>query len=127
MKRRWLSRGDAVFLRIWLGTTILCGIGLGCFNFTRSIGTRPISSLEDWGQILWFIGLSTLSAALISVPIAIVAALIHYSLGFVWPKWGNAPSINGPSLCENCDYDLTGNTSGTCPECGSPTKLHSHK
>ena len=25
-------------------------------------------------------------------------------------------------LCRNCNYDLTGNTSGTCPECG--TTLH---
>jgi hypothetical protein len=23
--------------------------------------------------------------------------------------------------CVNCDYDLTGNTSGRCPECGTPT------
>lgn len=22
-------------------------------------------------------------------------------------------------LCESCGYDLTGNTSGTCPECGA--------
>lgn len=22
--------------------------------------------------------------------------------------------------CENCEYDLTGNVSGRCPECGSP-------
>jgi len=24
--------------------------------------------------------------------------------------------------CENCGYDLTGNTSGRCPECGCATK-----
>ncbi len=26
-----------------------------------------------------------------------------------------------PGLCENCAYDLTGNESGICPECGIPT------
>lgn len=30
-----------------------------------------------------------------------------------WRRWRRNP--NG---CVNCDYDLTGNTSGVCPECG---------
>lgn len=25
--------------------------------------------------------------------------------------------------CPSCDYDLTGNISGTCPECGTPCKV----
>ncbi|MBI3836135.1 MAG: hypothetical protein HY287_17575 [Planctomycetes bacterium] len=25
-----------------------------------------------------------------------------------------------PGHCNHCDYDLTGNVSGTCPECGTP-------
>ena len=25
-----------------------------------------------------------------------------------------------PEACGNCDYDLTGNESGVCPECGTP-------
>lgn len=28
--------------------------------------------------------------------------------------------------CENCEYDLTGNVSGRCPECGSPIENQSH-
>ena len=27
-----------------------------------------------------------------------------------------------PHACQSCGYDLTGNVSGTCPECGEPTK-----
>jgi hypothetical protein len=27
--------------------------------------------------------------------------------------------IPRPNVCAVCDYDLTGNTSGTCPECGT--------
>jgi hypothetical protein len=26
-------------------------------------------------------------------------------------------------FCSNCGYDLTGNTSGRCPECGTPTAM----
>ncbi len=27
----------------------------------------------------------------------------------------------GVAICERCGYDLTGNVSGRCPECGAPT------
>lgn len=26
----------------------------------------------------------------------------------------------GRRICERCGYDLTGNVSGVCPECGNP-------
>lgn len=29
-----------------------------------------------------------------------------------------APRVSRSGLCKSCGYDLTGNTSGTCPECG---------
>ncbi len=32
-----------------------------------------------------------------------------------------APPIEPPSHCASCGYDLTGNESGVCPECGVPT------
>jgi hypothetical protein len=28
--------------------------------------------------------------------------------------------FTGPGRCPTCNYDLTANTSGTCPECGTP-------
>ena len=30
------------------------------------------------------------------------------------------PQKNDQPACNSCGYSLTGNTSGTCPECGSP-------
>lgn len=30
---------------------------------------------------------------------------------------------SGPGRCRRCSYDLTGNTSGVCPECGTPVEL----
>jgi len=32
-----------------------------------------------------------------------------------WSRWRK-------SLCLECGYDLTGNSSGTCPECGTPVE-----
>lgn len=34
--------------------------------------------------------------------------------------WRRADRIEFPA-CAKCGYDLTGNASGTCPECGTPT------
>jgi hypothetical protein len=34
-------------------------------------------------------------------------------------RWWFHP-IRRPGECRRCGYDLTGNTSGTCPECGTP-------
>lgn len=28
----------------------------------------------------------------------------------------------GEQFCQKCEYDLTGNVSGVCPECGTPIK-----
>lgn len=39
-----------------------------------------------------------------------------YFLCHMWAKWG------AMNICPICRYDLTGNVSGTCPECGSPVE-----
>lgn len=38
----------------------------------------------------------------------------------VWKKYRNHSVFAGQLACENCQYDLTGNVSGACPECGTP-------
>lgn len=35
------------------------------------------------------------------------------------------PRRTRPGFCIKCQYDLTGNTSGICPECGTPLKSSS--
>ncbi len=37
-------------------------------------------------------------------------------------KWCMRGAANEP-LCDGCGYNLTGNTSGVCPECGTAIKL----
>lgn len=39
----------------------------------------------------------------------------------VWLKYASLPVFGGNKLqCEKCGYDLAGNESGVCPECGTP-------
>lgn len=38
----------------------------------------------------------------------------------IWKKFADLPVFGGNALaCEQCGYELRGNTSGTCPECGT--------
>lgn len=48
----------------------------------------------------------------------ITFTLCGLALGFIlW--WLNERRFRvPPGHCPNCDYDLTGNVSGVCPECG---------
>ena len=38
----------------------------------------------------------------------------------VWKRYANHPVFTGLFACHRCQFDLTGNVSGTCPECGAP-------
>lgn len=38
----------------------------------------------------------------------------------IWKKYANHPVFTGLFACEVCQYDLRGNTSSICPECGTP-------
>lgn len=49
------------------------------------------------------------------VPIALIAIIITIVAGFRWAAVGRSP---GFPECEHCGFNLTGNESGVCPECG---------
>lgn len=55
------------------------------------------------------------------VPIAVTAALPAAWLSLVLARRLLLPTMRKRlGLCPSCGYDLTGNVSGTCPECGTP-------
>ena len=46
-------------------------------------------------------------------------AFIFTILPTIWLfKWNKRRKL-GPNACPSCDYDLTGNETGVCPECGA--------
>ncbi len=49
------------------------------------------------------------------IPLALIAALTTRRW---WRDWRYIP----PGQCQKCGYNLTGNVSGRCPECGTPVK-----
>ncbi len=81
------------------------------------------------GENLFF---SLLYGALFLVPIINVIALVfvHWEaaallrraglrMGFLGVRAKDVERCLSPWLCHWCDYDLTGNRSGVCPECGN--------
>lgn len=51
--------------------------------------------------------------------IAPAASLLLCCIALIWPE-----RKSDPIKCRKCGYDLTGNESGVCPECGTPRRLH---
>lgn len=55
---------------------------------------------------------------LIYIPLWMPFVLVGVPTGLLWWRDLRVP----PGHCPNCGYDLTGNVSGVCPECGTPVK-----
>jgi hypothetical protein len=68
--------------------------------------------LGNWWEIdvTWWLPTLTF----LFLPAIAVRRLVRKANGFVH-NWFSRPD----GLCVNCRYNLTGNTSGTCPECGT--------
>jgi hypothetical protein len=45
------------------------------------------------------------------------------SVGFMGVKDEVVVRLLAPNLCRKCGYNLTGNVSGICPECGTPIQV----
>ncbi len=63
---------------------------------------------DDWGWFLSRHGCWTCAA----LPILGVSVLV------VMARKARKKRHKDDGKCEHCGYDLTGNTSGVCPECG---------
>jgi hypothetical protein len=75
-------------------------LGFG-WNRTTSVGQGGVARVFIGCMPLW----------------AVMALLLNLTLLLAW---GGRPSRDHPDNCVVCSYNLTGNTSGTCPECGTP-------
>lgn len=88
--------------RIWTPASHLASIP-EVLRVDRSVGPGPEWHLEAW-----------LRAGVLSAAAAGCATLILATTIICWYR-----RRREPGRCHACGYDLTGNTSGRCPECGA--------
>lgn len=99
------------------------------------VSGRPISFGQSFKRY-WFLlfGLIPAVGDFVSGVLVIVCGVQlakGYRLGdkfahtrVIWRKFADLPVFGGNALaCEKCGYDLTANTSGTCPECGTAVSV----
>lgn len=84
-----------------------CGVfhGLGLTLFPKP--SFSFANADLWGVFLLLLALSPVTG---------------FALAVIYVGWRNRrmDRTHFRRHCKNCDYDLTGNVSGRCPECGLP-------
>jgi hypothetical protein len=103
----WIGFGTIAFAK-WPPADWLLSYGL---HFEQLEGTDwPVanSALIPGVATNWYFEFFALPLWVILVPI--LASTL-----WLWRRDWRKPR---PGFCRRCDYDLTGNTSGRCPECG---------
>lgn len=82
--------------------------------------------IKGWKGIggLWRprVSLSTLRSTVL-IPFWIPTCLFGGLLAYFCSPLHKRRQRRRASLCESCGYDLTGNVSGVCPECGRPVVI----
>lgn len=96
-----------------VGAAMLAGILAGAV-----VAYRMLALLGAYGDWMIILGTATLSS--------LGAAVALLALAFWYHRRGRRKlraylAERGCPICLACGYDLTGNISGRCPECGTPT------
>lgn len=93
------------------------GVGEGTVYIWKNTNVKTSSGLHiaTSEKTIWlpqFIQMTNLWGIVIPIWIPIVAVALAYAID---SRYGRFAQVG---LCENCFYDLRGNQSGVCPECG---------
>ncbi|MCO6435914.1 MAG: hypothetical protein J5J06_02375 [Phycisphaerae bacterium] len=71
------------------------------------------------GVLICFL-LGALQPIRVDLALIILCVLTYMACAFIISR--RMEPICRRGFCSQCDYDLTGNTSGNCPECGQPIR-----
>jgi hypothetical protein len=97
--------------RWWLLFVVL--MGLSAILGVASLNLAPAAGEPAFGRT--FRIQASLQRAALTLNLAALGAV-----GVEWRNYARHRRRARLGLCASCGYSLTGNTSGTCPECGTP-------
>ncbi|RMF71302.1 MAG: hypothetical protein D6744_18140 [Planctomycetota bacterium] len=107
-------------------SAVMAAVALLGWLALRSSGLKAVWSLSEWWDRAFLAAIALRCVllslqALFSLPIlrwfaagAGVVVVVTFVGGMLTRR------RRGASGCRSCGYDLTGNVSGACPECGAP-------
>lgn len=112
---------------LWEKDEYIFSFRYGCFTFLKiqqSVATPQRSSCErlskdpHWKWWFYFVRAPGFNFASIPLWPLIVAMMLFYG----WREYVGRKRRESDHECHRCGYNLTGNVSGRCPECGTPVK-----
>lgn len=95
---------------------IIVGVCLSLYELWRFIHMKA-NAVRHANDVLVDLLGSVVPCVSVILPVA-MGSLAGYVLVLQCRLWRRFTAED--TRCRKCDYDLTGNVSGTCPECGSP-------
>lgn len=95
----------------------VCALGSPTLTQARAQVEELARYLEAWNRPIWWPhACGSRLAWDIAIPLWIPFIACAVPTGLLW--WRDRRRRR-PGFCERCGYDLTGNVSGRCPECGA--------
>ena len=94
----------------------LQGVAMGLRTFNVEMPDRGLGS-----RVRGFFMLPQHIGSALWIPLG--SALLILVTIVSWRYWRELDPLDG--YCEKCGYDLWSNTSGVCPECGTPVPIES--
>lgn len=109
----------------WLGACAVASLAVGVAAFVVATNLYTVCAYPVRSYHVFFdreisdATYRTLAAT--SVPAVLASPLLPLVwLGRCVRRWCSARLARSVGHCRMCGYDLTGNVSGVCPECGTP-------